>query len=91
MADHGVVFYREWMDYFRSITDAKRGKLMLALLTLGFDGEVVDLNDKDIDSAYKIMGNEILHDIEKYKAKCERNRKNAKNRRSAKEEKGDSE
>lgn len=80
MKERGVLFYRKWMSFFDTMTDAKCGKLVKALLHLGFDGEWKDLNDKDLDCAYSLIGNEILLDGDKYTKKCEMNRNAAKAR-----------
>ena len=81
MLGYGVVFKSEWMDIFNDLDDSRRGKLFKALLDLGFHGEVTDFDDKELAVAYKIIGNEILRDVDKYKKRCEINRKNAQNRR----------
>jgi hypothetical protein len=78
---YGIIFYEEWMEYLNNLDDAKRGKLFMALLELGFNGEVKSFNDPSLHTAYQIIGTEILYDIDKYKERCERNRKNAQKRR----------
>lgn len=88
---HGVIFYEEWMTYFDLLSDAQRGKLFMALLRLGFDGELTELNDVSLHAAFQIIGTEILYDIDKYKTKCEKNRKNAQKRRKYEREDAENE
>lgn len=81
MEFHGVVIRREWMPYFDELSDKQLASLFRALMKLGFDGVLEEPKDDTIKAAYKIIGTQIAYDVEKYKARCERNRKNAQKRR----------
>ena len=81
MEYHGVVIHREWMPYFDELNDKQLASLLRALMKLGFDGVSEEPKDPSIKTAYKLIGTQIVYDVEKYRARCERNRKNAQKRR----------
>lgn len=81
MEYHGVVIHREWIPYFDELNDKQLASLFMALMKLGFDGVSEEPKDPSIKAAYKLIGTQIVYDVEKYRARCERNRKNAQKRR----------
>lgn len=73
----GIFLYFDTREMLEALSDAERGKLLLALLNYGEFGEMPDFSDV-LKVAFASIKPQIDKSIAAYKAKCERNRENAK-------------
>ena len=73
------IFYGEWIDYFKEMNDKEIAQTMRAIFdTVG--GKSVE-NLKGISAVtYKVVKNQIERDVQKYREKCEKNKKNIEKR-----------
>ncbi len=78
--NHGFIVRRKWQKLISSMSRERAGGLLVAIMDRIFDGIVYDGDDEVIKTAYLIMVDEMLGDLENYKAKCARNRASAQRR-----------
>ena len=71
-----VVFYHSWLKAFRKLPRDKAGDLVVALLEYSESGKKPDFEDLALSIPFEMFAETIDRDNEKYKQKCERNKKN---------------
>lgn len=77
MADNkkpGVVFYWDWLDWMKELTDSQIGKLTVAALKYSTDGSIPKFEDIYLRMAWSFMVPKINYDTEKYRKKCKGNK-----------------
>lgn len=73
------IFYGEWIDYFKEMSDREIAQTMRAIFNTVEEKEVGELKGTSAVT-YKVIRNQIDRDVQKYREKCDKNRKNAEKR-----------
>jgi len=68
-----ICLYRDYLELFRQMTNAQRGKVILAVLEYAFGGEEPRLRGAD-QLAFTLLRGQIDRDREKYTQRCQQNR-----------------
>lgn len=68
-----ICLYRDYLELFRQMTNAQRGKVILAVLEYAFGGEEPRLRGSD-QLAFTLLRGQIDRDREKYTQRCQQNR-----------------
>lgn len=70
----GVMFYSEWLDGMKELTDEQIGKLTVAALRYGCNGDVPQFKESSMRMCWAFMVSRIDRDITNYRKKCNDNR-----------------
>ena len=73
-----MIFYRDWYEMARSLSDEERLMIYDAVMEYAFDGKLPE--DKFIKTATALMLSAIDRDSDKYEKKCEKLRQNINKR-----------
>lgn len=73
-----IVFYEKWYNAIKKAPEDIQPKLLKAVMDYAFDGTIP--TDREVSIAFAFIQEQLDEDQQKYSIKCERNRKNAKNR-----------
>ena len=76
MANNYIYFNIAWLDALESLTMQQRGELTTALYYL-VTGKEFHTDDFVVNMLVKVCGAEVMQNIENYKEKCEKLKKNA--------------
>lgn len=77
MEKASFLMYLDYEDQFNIMTDEQIGQLMRAIIKYEKTGEVPNL-DGMLKMAFSFIKTQLDRDREKYEARCEKNRENAK-------------
>lgn len=82
MANNYIYFNIAWLDALESLTMEQRGEFTTALYYLTV-GKEFHTDDFVVNMIVKVCGAEVLQNIENYKEKCEKLKKNASKKANA--------
>ena len=77
MEKASFLIYLDYQEQFELLTDEQAGQLIKAIIKYEKTGEIVEL-DGMTKMAFSFIKTQLDRDREKYQAKCEKNRENAK-------------
>lgn len=77
MGKASFLIYLDYQEQFELLTDEQVGQLIKAIIKYEKTGEIVEL-DGMTKMAFSFIKTQLDRDREKYQAKCEKNRENAK-------------
>ena len=92
MEKPSFLIYLDYEEQFKLLTDEQLGQLIKAIIKYEKTGEMIELEGM-LKMAFSFIKTQLDRDREKYKAKCQKNRENAKKggRPKKQEEKNDKE
>lgn len=71
------LIYLDYQEQFELLSDEQAGQLIKAIIKYEKTGEITEL-DGMVKMAFSFIKTQLDRDREKYQAKCEKNRENAK-------------
>lgn len=77
MEKASFLIYLDYQEQFELLTDEQAGQLIKAIIKYEKQGETIEL-DGMTKMAFSFIKTQLDRDREKYQAKCEKNRENAK-------------
>lgn len=77
MEKASFLIYLDYQEQFELLTDEQAGQLIKAIIKYEKEGEIIKL-DGMTKMAFSFIKTQLDRDREKYQAKCEKNKENAK-------------
>ena len=80
MAKPGFLFYFDWKYIFSTLSPAEQGTLLMAALAYAETGQRPQFTDRIMSMAWNALWPRLDEDAQRYEAKVQKNRDNARKR-----------